>query len=36
MAEIPTSSEMVLHTDWYTSQGLECLGVKHFQRYRIV
>lgn len=36
MAEIPTSSVMQLHTDWETSQGLECLGVKHFQKYRVI
>lgn len=36
LAEVPTSSEMVLHTDWETTQGLECLAVKHFQKYRIV
>jgi len=35
LAEIPTSSTAVLHTDWYTSQGLECLGVQHFQKYRV-
>jgi len=27
---------MQLHTDWETGQGLECLAVKHFQKYRIV
>ncbi len=36
LAEIPTSSTMQLHTDWETGQGLECLAVKHFQKYRIV
>ncbi len=36
LAEVPTSSEMVLHTDWETAQGLECIAVKHFQKYRIV
>ena len=36
LAEVPTSSVTQLHTDWYTAQGLECLGVKHFQKYRIV
>lgn len=36
LAEIPTDSTMQLHTDWETAQGLECLGVKHFQKYRIV
>jgi hypothetical protein len=36
LAEIPTSSTMQLHTDWETAQGLECLAVKHFQKYRIV
>lgn len=36
LAEIPTSSVAQLHTDWYTQQGLECLGVKHFQKYRVV
>jgi hypothetical protein len=36
LAEISTSSVMQLHTDWETAQGLECLAVKHFQKYRIV
>jgi hypothetical protein len=36
LAEIPTNSTMQLHTDWETGQGLECLAVKHFQKYRIV
>lgn len=36
LAEIPTSSTMQLHTDWETGQGLECLAVKHFQKYRVV
>lgn len=36
LAEIPTDSTMQLHTDWQTAQGLECLAVKHFQKYRIV
>lgn len=36
LAGVPTSSEMVLHTDWATAQGLECIAVKHFQKYRIV
>jgi len=36
LAEIPTSSVTQLHTDFYTAQGLECLGVKHFQRYRVI
>ena len=36
LAENPTSSVAVLHTDWYTEQGLEALAVKHFQKYRIV
>lgn len=36
LAEVPTSSEMVLHTDWETAQGLECLGVKLFQKYRVI
>lgn len=35
LAEIPTDSNAQLHTDWYTAQGLECLAVKHFQKYRI-
>lgn len=35
LAEIATSSTMQLHTDWETAQGLECLAVKHFQKYRI-
>jgi len=36
LAGTPTSSVAQLHTDWYTSQGLECIAVKHFQKYRIV
>lgn len=36
LAEVPTSSVTQLHTDWYTAQGLECLGVKHFQKFRVV
>lgn len=36
LAEIQTSSEAVLHTDWYTEQGLECVAVKHFQKFRVV
>lgn len=36
LAEIPTSSTMQLHTDWETGQGLECLAVKHFQKYRVI
>ncbi len=36
LAEVPTSSVAQLHTDWYTAQGLECIAVKHFQKYRIV
>ena len=36
LAEIPTSDVMFLQTSWATQQGLECLAVKHFQKYRIV
>jgi hypothetical protein len=36
LAEIPTSSTMQLHTDWETAQGLECLAVKHFQKFRVI
>lgn len=36
LAEVPTSSVTQLHTDWYSAQGLECLAVKLFQRYRVV
>jgi hypothetical protein len=36
LAEVPTSSVAQLHTDWYTEQGLECIAVKHFQKYRVV
>lgn len=36
LAEVPTSSVAQLHTDWYTAQGLECLGVKHFLKYRVI
>jgi len=36
LAEVPTSSVAQLRTDWYTEQGLECLAVKHFQKFRVV
>lgn len=36
LAEIPTSSTMQLHTDWETAQGLECLAVKFFLKYRVI
>lgn len=36
LAGTATSSVMQLHTDWYTAQGLECLAVKHMQKYRII
>ena len=36
LAPNPTSSVAQLHTDWLTNQGLECLAVKHFQKYRVV
>ncbi len=36
LAETPTSGDAVLTTNWYTAQGLECLAVKHFQKYRVV
>jgi len=36
LAEIPTSSTLALQTDWETSQGLECLAVKHFLKYRVI
>lgn len=36
LAEIPTSSVSQLHTDWQTQQGLECLAVKHFLKYRVI
>lgn len=36
LAETPTSSKAQLHTDWYTSQGLEGLAPKHFQKYRVI
>lgn len=35
LAPIPTNSKMVWHTDWYSCQGLEALGLKHFQKMRI-
>lgn len=35
LAPVPTSSKSVLHTDWWTNQGLEAIGVKHFQKFRI-
>lgn len=36
LAEVPTSSVMQLQTNWETAQGLECLAVKHFQKYQVV
>ncbi len=36
LAEVPTNDTLQLRTNWETAQGLECLAVKHFQKYRIV
>lgn len=36
LAPTPTNSIAVWKTDWYTNQGLECLGVNHFQKQRII
>lgn len=36
LAGVPTSSRAQLHTDFYTAQGLECIAVKHFQKYRVI
>jgi len=36
LAEISTSSVSQLHTDFETYQGLECIAVKHFQKYRVI
>lgn len=36
LAGVPTSSVVNLHTDWYTMQGLEAIGVQHMQKYRVV
>jgi hypothetical protein len=36
LAEVPTDATAQLQTNWYTAQGLECLGVKHFQKYRVI
>jgi len=36
LAEVPTSDTLYLQTNWYTAQGLECLAVKHFQKYRVI
>lgn len=36
LAEVPTSAVMQLQTNWETAQGLECLAVKHFQKYRVI
>lgn len=35
LAPIPTTDAGVLNTYWKTIQGLEALGVKHFQKFRI-
>ena len=36
LAPVPTDGTLALQTNWYTNQGLECLGVQHFQKYRVV
>lgn len=36
LAEIPTDGTLQLQTNWETAQGLECLAVTHFQRYRVI
>lgn len=36
LAGVPTSSVVNLHTDWYTMQGLEAIGVQHMQKFRVV
>lgn len=36
LADTPTSGLMSLQTNWFTAQGLECLGVKLFLKYRVV
>lgn len=36
LADVPTDSQMYLKTNWFTAQGLECLGVKLFQKFRII
>lgn len=36
LAPYPTNSTSVLNADWWTNQGLEALGVKHFQKFRLV
>lgn len=36
LSENQTNGDAVLETHWYSAQGLECLGVKHFQKYRVI
>jgi hypothetical protein len=36
LAPVATGHDAVLETSWYTEQGLEALGVKHFQKYRVI
>jgi hypothetical protein len=36
LAEVPTDATSQLQTNWQTQQGLECLAVKHFQRFRVI
>lgn len=36
LAEVPTDGTMSLTTNWETAQGLECLGVALFQKYRVI
>lgn len=35
LAPIPTNSQMYWRTDWITNQGLEALGLPHFQKFRV-
>lgn len=35
LADVATDDTLQLRTNWETAQGLECLGVKLFQKYRV-
>lgn len=36
LADVPTNDDALLRTNFYAEQGLECLGVKFFQKYRVI
>lgn len=36
LADVATNDVLYLRTNWETAQGLECLGVKLFQKFRVI